>query len=340
MKIVNYDGSDERTILTALIVNDGVLRAIAARWEPAGLFASPWANEIAKLCIDFHQSAGSAPGKAISTLFRSWAERRRESDESRVVSEFLASLSEDYPRRAVEVDNTAYVINLAAKHFSLIRYGRMADEVKAAVEARQFKRAQEAYRSLKQIEMGQDEDAHPLRDEAGWRESLETVEEVVVEYPGDAGKFFGHALCRGGFVAFMGAEKRGKTSILIDLTWRALLQRRRVAFFEVGDMTKNQIYRRLHARACRRPVRARKIKMPTKLRVVDSKPVVTYEEIDYDEPLTLDEVRKGYNDVIRHSVRSAQDYFKLHVCAAGTMTVDSIRDKVEGWCQSGLVTCL
>ena len=51
-------------------------------------------------------------------------------------------------------------------------------------------------------------------------------------------------------------EKRGKTFWLIDMAWRGMLQRKKVAFFATGDMSQRQMMRRFIARAAKRPFKA------------------------------------------------------------------------------------
>jgi len=52
-------------------------------------------------------------------------------------------------------------------------------------------------------------------------------------------------LIRGGFISLLAPEKRGKTFFLIDMANRASSQGCKVAFFQAGDMTRNQQIRRL-----------------------------------------------------------------------------------------------
>src|ERR1019366_6455185 len=77
------------------------------------------------------------------------------------------------------------------------------------------------------------------------------------------GEFFGNALERDGFIAFTGPEKRGKTFLLLDVAWTAIQQNRKVVFFEVGDMSQNQIMRRFAVRASRRPLDPCIVRYPT-----------------------------------------------------------------------------
>jgi hypothetical protein len=50
---------------------------------------------------------------------------------------------------------------------------------------------------------------------------------------------------KGGFVALLAPEKRGKTFMLMDMAIRAVRQGKRVAFFQAGDMTESQMIMRI-----------------------------------------------------------------------------------------------
>src|SRR5439155_1574088 len=63
----------------------------------------------------------------------------------------------------------------------------------------------------------------------------------LVEYEGAVGEFFRGSFERDNFVAFMAPTKAGKTFWLVDVAYRAVRQRKRVAFFEVGDLSERQI---------------------------------------------------------------------------------------------------
>jgi len=53
----------------------------------------------------------------------------------------------------------------------------------------------------------------------------------------------------------------------LDMAWRAMEQGRRVAFFEVGDMSHSQLLRRMMVRATGRPLKAGEVKIPMDIRL-------------------------------------------------------------------------
>ena len=62
----------------------------------------------------------------------------------------------------------------------------------------------------------------------------------VVKYPRQLGQFWNDQLVKGKLVALMAPEKRGKTWWLMDMAMRAARQKKKVAFFQAGDMTEDE----------------------------------------------------------------------------------------------------
>ena len=116
---------------------------------------------------------------------------------------------------------------------------------------------------------------------------------TLISYPGSLGDFFGTALEEESFIAFQGPEKSGKSMWLLDIAWRAMCQRKRVAFFEVGDMTEKQVFRRFLIRASAHPLRSPSrqwpcvIQWPKAIRATYGENAeVDFEERRYKGPLT------------------------------------------------------
>lgn len=336
MKAETYESTEERAVLTAMIVNDTVLGRIASRWEGDGDFAQRYANQVGWMCVKYYRQYGKAPGARITELFASWADGRPDKDSVKLVESFLASLSEDYEASSGRVDPD-YATDQAAKHFSKVRFLQLSVDIKSAYDAGRPERAEEAFRKFRKVELGPEADVNVFHDEESWADALKGKDESIIKYPGAAGEFFRDALSKGNFISFLAPPKRGKTFNMMDMAWRGAMQRRRVAFLEIGDMTKPQIMRRFLVRAACRPLRPRIVKYPRQLLVDGVDPFVEHEDIVYDSPLTLAEAKAGFEKAIRTKVKSNDDYLKLRVYPAMTVTVERIANMIDDWCQSGWV---
>ena len=151
----------------------------------------------------------------------------------------------------------------------------------------------------------------------------------------------GNALAHEQFISFCGPEKRGKTFFMLDMAFVAALQRRRTAFFEIGDLSRNQIMRRFQARVAQWPHRVPKggiVKIPTKITFADGDPAIACRELAVTEPLTWKRLRRALRAVRRDEIRSEDDeYLKIRAYPAGTISVGRIQEIVHRWQRDGWV---
>src|SRR6266849_8960435 len=76
LKVTDYTqaGTEERITLAALIYRAAVLEQIAPIWK-LGILASPHANMLGKMCVDYYKQHHEAPGDAILNILWQWAEK-------------------------------------------------------------------------------------------------------------------------------------------------------------------------------------------------------------------------------------------------------------------------
>jgi hypothetical protein len=87
-----------------------------------------------------------------------------------------------------------------------------------------------------------------LHDKQAWKAAYGPHTEPLITFPSAVGKFFGNSLARHSFVAFEGPEGRSKSFWLQECAYRAITQRKKVAYFQLGDMTCDQQMERLGVR--------------------------------------------------------------------------------------------
>lgn len=335
MKVEHRSGSDERQILTGMIVDPAVVGKIAAKWTRDGLFASKWANLIGQWCCKYFLKYGQAPGARIEQIFGSWASSgERGNEQVQLVDKFLSGLSDEHERLAQEL-NPDWVVDLAGKHFQAVALNRLAEDVKGDLELNDPERAAGRVAGFGRIELGNGSLIDVLRDEAAISAVFEeAAEPPLIEWPGAVGEFFGRAMERDAFVVFLGPEKRGKTFWLIEAGWQAMRQKKKVLFLEVGDMSQRQIMRRFMVRASRRPFRAGTVNKPTAIsRDDDGKIQVEHEEVRFDADLSKGEAWRACEKVIRGK---SDAYLRLGTWPVSSLSVDGIRSLVQneqrdGW---------
>ncbi len=339
MKVENFDGSKARQILTGLVMSESVLAAVAEQWD-GKLFASPWENLIAGWAIDYWNSYKAAPKERMNGIFHSWAENKKDKDSIDLVERFLTGLSDDYEGGEEDI-NPNYVLDLACKHFSLVRFDRCLEMAAGHRDRGDLKKAEEKLAEYSKVLLGDEAGEDLFIDENEIASTFDVREsDVLISYSGALGDFFQDTFSRDCFVALLGTEKSGKSWGLLDLAWTALTQRKKVAFFEAGDLTRTQIKKRLITRAAQAPIRSENglwpcvVKYPTKLilsKGSDKKVEVEYEERTFDAPINRQSAIEACRNIMRKKVKSKRSYFKFKVYPNDSVSIEGIKAKIRLW---------
>lgn len=336
MRIEKREGSHERRILIGMIVDRVVLARIVSKWQKPGLFNSKWANIVGAWCVKFYRKYAKAPGKAIEGLFETWAAEASDENTVALVERFLESLSEEYETLEKE-SNSEYLIDLAAAHFNKVALSQLRDALEGDLDNGDIDKAQQKVREFGRIEMGTGAGINPLADETAIRAAFEDKREPLIRYPGALGNFFADALERDAFVAFMGPEKRGKTHWLLDIAFRGVRQGRRVAFFEVGDMSQNQILRRLMSRVAKHPIKPTTaetgpVRFPKSIEYTPGElsATVEFEEFEFAKPLSW---KKAWRECQRmcRVLESDGTLLRLSCHPNSSLSVIGLQDVLTNW---------
>jgi len=203
------------------------------------LIESKTAKRMAVWIMDYYEKYGTAPGKAIEPIFFSKAKNLPE-DIVEDIQDILEDLSEENLENPINVD---YLVDEIRTHFNEKSLIRHSEEVKALVQQGKLLEAEQHALNYKPI-VKDTNDWIDLSEEeaviAAVDDAFKTTSQNIISFPGALGEMLNDQLVREGFVAFMGSEKRGKTFWLLEFAMRAAKQKRNVAFFQAGDMTRNQ----------------------------------------------------------------------------------------------------
>jgi len=331
MRIEKRDGSIERRVLTGMITDRTTLAKIAAKWEPPGLFRAGYANLVAQWAIDYHRKYDKAPLQNIEGLFEQWAERHPDKKQIAIIEKFLGHLSDEYENLKAD-SNSGYIVDLAGKHFNAVRLSKLSEGIQDDLERGKSENALERAGTFDRIELGVGAGIDALHDENAIREAFEDESDVLIQYPGALGKFFDDSLERDGFVAFMGPEKRGKTFWLLDVAYRALFQRRRVGFFQCGDLSQKQMMRRILIRAAGWPRYPSKVRRPFELEPIEgAAPNVHFKTRRFKTGLTWQRAWKACGENVRKRIRSKKSYLKLSTHPNTTLSVPGIESILDTW---------
>lgn len=338
MKVEKLDGSTERRIAIAMVVDKTALGRIATKWDKEGLFKNEWANIVGSWCVKFFRKYDKAPAKAIEGMFETWSQEGKDKATVSLVEKFLSSLSDEYKTLAKE-SNSDYITDLAATHFNKVKLLKLAEALQGDVDLGAVDKALSKVHSFGKVEIGVGAGIDVMQDENAIREAFDSKSESLIDMPGDLGKFMGYALERDGFIALLASEKKGKSWVLVDMSWRAMLQRRKVAFFAVGDMSQNQMLRRFMVRAAKHPMREGIAKIPTSLSIDEDtrEVIVDHKEQEFKGGLDWKAAFAACKEIMEVKAKSKESLLKLSVHPNSTLNVSGIISILQTWERDGWI---
>jgi len=333
MKIITGKDNNHslKLVLTGMITNSTVLSHIAEKWDK-GLFTDKWSNLIGQWCVDYYTKYGKPPKQHIEQIYSKWAAKTKE-DYAEVIGSFLGRMSNEYERS--KKMNTQFVLDEARSLFSIANLKDLKDDLDDLIEEGNYKKAYEVLHKHDQIELGTGSVINVLTDDASLSSALDNPkDDILFEYDGAAGTFFGDIFSRGNFVAVEAPEKTGKSWLLMDFVFRAAEQGCRVAYFQTGDMTEKQVMRRMSSRFSKRPFKPAIIKIPTNITMSDKTPEIDYIEKEYPTYLSKKKAQKYRDRMVKKGM--LEDAIKLMVYPSTTISAVGIDAQLktlkrQGW---------
>ena len=337
MKVSDVRSDDERAILTALLVHDDVLATVHTKLgEERGPFENKWSNIISQWCRAYFEKYHKSPRKHIKQLFDRYAEKVKDEDVLGLIESFLARLSKDHAGVAQEL-NVPYVLDQASHYFERVRLSRYTESLQTALENRDLEEARKVIGSFKTVDFSS----------TAWKDpfSKETVQETLryyeqdkslLHWPGALDKFLSPFFERDGFISFIAPEKRGKSWWLLEVVYQALRQRRKVVYYGFGDMSENQMNRRLYTRATRLPMATGDFKIPISIRPrKEGLPKVEFKE-EERRKFTVSDVEKAV-ERLKQVTASKQLQLKLRCAGAGVSSAGEMEQELHQFAKAGWV---
>jgi hypothetical protein len=333
MRIEKRNSLTEKRILTGMIVDTKVLSVLHSKWKHQ--FRSKWSNLVGQWCIDFFTKYEKAPKSHIEGIFESWSSKTKEKETIEIIEKFLRTLSEEYEHLEKE-SNSDYLIDLAGKFFNQVQIEKLNEAIQGDLDLSHVDQAISRILNYNKIELGQGSGVDVFKDSNAIQQAFLDKTEPLIRFKGALGRFYGDCLERDGFVAFMAPEKRGKTWCLIDLAFRALEQRKKVAFFAAGDMSQNQMIRRLMIRTAGRPMKSGEYKIPISIQKYSDKKNATirHKMKKYTKDLSWQESWKKAKEFMK-KIRTKENLLKLSCHPNSTLSVRGIKNLLSEWDRSG-----
>lgn len=247
MKMRRVDNSVEKAITTGMVVSTQYLKDVRAIYAP-DLLAIPYARIVAQWCLDYYERYAEAPGRYIGDIFESHRRNGLAADQAELIEDFLAGLSDEYEHAEAGKFNAAYLLDQTELRFEARNQELLIQDIKALHAKGDFRAAEELLTGYKRISRPTSDGCEPLSDMAVIQRAFdEDDSRILFRLPGALGELVG-PVEREDFIGILGPEKRGKSWRLLDIAIRALRVGCNVAYFDAGDMSEDQIVRRLHTR--------------------------------------------------------------------------------------------
>lgn len=325
MKSRRFDGGDLRRTLIGMVTDPVVCSRVAATWKD-DMFRQRWANLVGGWAVKYFRKYGAPPDGRIKDIFERWADKTSaDGDTVEAVEKFLRALSDEHeagPPQAAD-----YVLDVAGRHLNEARLRQVIEDATADLDRGKVDDAHGRLTGVSRVELGVGAVVDPAEDWDAWERAFDNERRrPLVTYPGALGKFIGDAMGRDCLFAFMSPDKVGKSMWLLDLAYRAVRQRRRTAFFDVGDQCQDDVMVRLGQRTTRRPEHTATLNVPVGFGK-DRQPEVESQKL---EGLSAGEAHRAFKRAVRD-----EDLFRLSCHPNSSIGAAGISSLLQDWGREG-----
>ena len=339
MYVVEYTKNLD-DVLVGIITDKAVISRIYPVWEKDA-FESDYCNLIVDPCMAYYETYKDAPGSQAVRMIREYCKDKGCSDFTlNSITGFLEHLSSIQDRQ--EEVNVDFIVDKVIKEFNTAKARRLVDALQLALDTRKLDRFDSLLSEHKRIEVGDRSGIDFFLNKDEIRSIFSRKRDVLVQYPEGLGHFFGDCMSRDNFVAFLAPQGTGKSWWLLDLAFRATEARKKVAYFQVGDMTRQQVEMRLLTRLTEIPYKSwtnewpLEVKIPNYLRAVKgSDPELDFDVKIHEGPLDKKTALTKCREFTQRD--EGASYFRLFCCENYGITVPGISSIISQWSDTGFI---
>jgi hypothetical protein len=338
LKVHEYNqGPAERKVVGALIMRDRVLAQVVPKWHQ-DMLSSQVPCIVVEFAVEHYKKFGASPKTSIKTYYEEWAVTHN-NDLAEQVGNYLQSVSDEWAQQG-EDPNDDHLIDFVGTHLNTVRYRKVADGVLADLNAGQLDKAKGRISSCTPVELGSGAYCDFLTDESSWDSLYERkTNRQLIEFPDPSiARFFANELETEGFLGICGPQKSSKSFTAIELAIQAVSQRRRTAFFAVGDMSEHQVQERIATRLTAHPHRSPDGKWPCVIKIpssISSNGEVQNEEALFKTPCNKDTMAAAFRKFMSKTVRSGESYFRMACFPNLSISILGIKSILDSWSLQG-----
>lgn len=231
------DNRDEVRLLAGLIWSEDFGRTIAPALDITLLSSKP-TRKLAKWVCTYWQKYHSPPQQDVRDAVS------KNDDDFNVTQELLKRCEQELP----EIPNVERLVDLVEEYLRRRALEQTLELVKDRLDNGEVTAAcQELQRFTPPSVSSESQNvaSDPYTDhEAVWDAFENGAGDPIVKFPGAFGDYVNEFHVRGGFIAYLGPIKRGKSFLLQETATWARRCNRCVAHFSFGDMSKREMIRR------------------------------------------------------------------------------------------------
>lgn len=232
----------ERKICIGLITNTEFLKQLLPVWSPRYILDDT-ARMICSWCIDHYTSHGTAPKKEIELIYASNL-KDLSKGQAEWVEDILNSMSEEF-EELEDQNNIDYLAQKALLYFRKRNLLNLAEDIQNDATNGDLEEAELLAGKFLPVRQPDRLCTDPFVDSAAVKRAFQRRLDPLITFPRALGEFWNHQFVREGLVALLAPEKRGKSFFLMDIAMRALRKGRKVAMFQAGDMSEEEMIRRM-----------------------------------------------------------------------------------------------
>ncbi len=233
----------ERKICIGAISSTEYLSGIQSIWNPI-LIESSTARMLCLWSKEYFDQYEKAPGRDIEGIYSGKLKTGLQKEQAEWIEDILESLSDESVQEPI---NVPYLIDQTRIYFKERSLRILSDDIQFELDKGHISNAEDLLSQYSPIQTTETTYLDPFSSDA--KEVVKSAfaerEQALIKFPKAFGAFWNRELVRGGFVALMGSEKKGKSMLLVELAMKSVKAGSHVAFFQAGDMTEPQQLRRI-----------------------------------------------------------------------------------------------
>jgi len=235
-KKVDEDINAERLIIRGLLISLDFTRRISPICK-SSIFSNQYHSIIVGWALDYFHKYDDVIGYTHLRDIYFHEEETLDEEVAEGVEEILKHLSKEHEGEAFNPD---YAVDMAEEYLNKKQITDLLTDTKKSVIDSDIPGAVQALENYTPVSVLQDPGIDPFDDEDAIRSAFTARAEPLFTMPGAVGKMLNDQLVRGSFFGIMASEKKGKSWWLMEFAVRARRCNKKVAFFSVGDMSKDQ----------------------------------------------------------------------------------------------------